>query len=166
MLDLLLPSGTVISTVDKTGKTTEYSSDANCLDLPMAVVVNQHSYSAAEFFAAALQEYRKAEVVGIATTGKGYSQQRITLSDGSSVNLSTARYYTPLGKNLAGVGVMPDYPVAVPEEEANQYYYQTKQIDSSLRQAMNVMMQKLGIPLPQPDGEGSGSTAPVTDPEA
>ena len=166
MLDLLLPSGTVISTVDKTGQTTEYSSDANCLDLPMAVVVNQHSYSAAEFFAAALQEYRKAEVVGIATTGKGYSQQRITLSDGSSVNLSTARYYTPLGKNLAGVGVMPDYPVVVPEEEANQYYYQTKVIDSSLRQAMNVMMQKLGIPLPQPDTEGSGSTAPVTDPEA
>ena len=39
-------------------------------------------------------------------------------------------------------------------------------IDSSLRQAMNVMMQKLGIPLPQPDTEGSGSTAPVTDPEA
>lgn len=163
MLDLLLPSGTVISTVDKSGKTTEYSSDANCLELPMAVIVNQHSYSAAEFFAAALQEYRKAEVVGVATTGKGYSQQRIMLSDGSSVNLSTARYYTPLGKNLAGVGVMPDYPVAVPEAEANRYYYQTKEIDGSLRQALNVMMQKLGIPLPQPEVDGSGATEPAPE---
>ena len=163
MLDLLLPSGTVISTVDKSGKTTEYSSDANCLELPMAVIVNQHSYSAAEFFAAALQEYRKAEVVGVATTGKGYSQQRIMLSDGSSVNLSTARYYTPLGKNLAGVGVMPDYPVAVPEAEANRYYYQTKEIDGSLRQALNAMMQKLGIPLPQPEVDGSGATEPVPE---
>ncbi len=157
MLDLLLPAGTVISTVDKSGKTTEYTSDATCLDLPMAVIVNEHSYSAAEFFAAALQEYQKAEVVGVATTGKGYSQQRITLSDGSSVNLSTARYYTPLGKNLAGVGVMPDYPVAVSPEEANQYYYLDKQIDSSLKQAMEVLMVKLGIPLPQPDAGGSDS---------
>lgn len=157
MLDLLLPAGTVISTVDKSGKTTEYTSDATCLDLPMAVIVNEHSYSAAEFFAAALQEYQKAEVVGVATTGKGYSQQRITLSDGSSVNLSTARYYTPLGKNLAGVGVMPDYPVAVSPEEANKYYYLDKQIDSSLKQAMEVLMVKLGIPLPQPDISGSDS---------
>lgn len=163
MLDLLLPSGTVISTVDKSGKTTEYTSDAECLDLPMAVIVNEHSYSAAEFFAAALQEYQKAEVVGVATTGKGYSQQRITLSDGSSVNLSTARYYTPLGKNLAGVGVMPDYPVVVGEEEANSYYYLDQQIDSSLRQAMDVLMVKLGIPLPQPDTDGSGSTEPAPE---
>lgn len=159
MLDLLLPSGTVISTVDKSGKTTEYTSDADCLDLPMAVIVNEHSYSAAEFFAAALQEYQKAEVVGVATTGKGYSQQRITLSDGSSVNLSTARYYTPLGKNLAGVGIMPDYPVLVGEDEANSYYYLNQKIDSSLQKAMEVLMVKLGIPLPQPDTEGSGSAA-------
>lgn len=161
MLDMLLPSGTVISTVDKHGKTTEYTSDANCLDLPMAVIVNEHSYSAAEFFAAALQEYQKAEVVGVATTGKGYAQQRITLSDGSSVNLSTSRYYTPLGKNLAGVGVTPDNPVVVSPEEANQYYYLTHKIDSSLQEAMEVLMVKLGIPLPGTDvdsGDGTQST--------
>lgn len=162
MLDLLLPAGTVISTTDKHGKTTEYTSDANCLDLPMAVIVNQHSYSAAEFFAAALQEYQKAEVVGVATTGKGYSQQRITLSDGSSVNLSTARYFTPLGKNLAGVGVAPDYPVQVPAEEANKYYYLTQEIDSSLRQAMDVLMEQLGIPQPGTDAD-SGSDAGTAD---
>lgn len=164
MLDQLLPAGTVISTVDKSGKTTEYTSDAACLDLPMAVIVNEHSYSAAEFFAAALQEYQKAEVVGTATTGKGYSQQRITLSDGSSVNLSTARYYTPLGRNLAGVGVTPDYPVVVDEEDANSYYYLDQEIDSSLQEAMEVLMVKLGIPLPQPDTDAAGS--PATDPAA
>ena len=143
MLDMLLPEGTVISTVDKSGKSTEYTSDAQCLTVPMAVIVNQHSYSAAEFFAAALQEYQVASVVGVATTGKGYSQQRIKLSDGSSVNLSTSRYYTPLGNNLAGVGVKPDYAVDVPESTMYQYYYADHQVDSSLQKALDVLNEKL-----------------------
>ena len=76
------------------------------------------------------------------------------------MNLSTARYFTPLGKNLAGVGVAPDYPVQVPTEEANKYYYLTQEIDSSLRQAMDVLMEQLGIP--QPDTDADTGTADGT----
>lgn len=61
----------------------------------MAVLVNQDSYSAAEFFAAAIQEYDWGTVVGTKTVGKGNFQTAFTLSDGSMLNLSIGKYYTP-----------------------------------------------------------------------
>ena len=70
-LDLLLPEGTIFRSRSYNGKETTYSSDAACVDLPMAVVVNEDSYSAAEFFAAALQESAGAVVAGAQTSGKG-----------------------------------------------------------------------------------------------
>jgi len=85
----------------------------------MAVITNAYSISAAEFFAAALQEYDMATVVGEKTGGKGYSQQTFVLSDGSSVNLSTTRYYTPKGNSLAETGVTPDLTVELPVEDLN-----------------------------------------------
>ena len=85
----------------------------------MAVLTNGDSYSAAEFFAAALQEYEWASVVGEKTTGKGHYQMAFTLSDGSVVNLSVGKYFTPKGANLTEVGgLTPDKVVAVDEEMA------------------------------------------------
>jgi carboxyl-terminal processing protease len=84
----------------------------------MAVLVNGESYSAAEFFAAALSEYEAAVVVGEQTTGKGYFQTVYTLPDGSAVNLSIGKYYTPKGVNLAGVGITPDVVVPVDKDVA------------------------------------------------
>ena len=75
VLDMLLPEGEVFRTVSYTGKEQVDYSDADCLGLPMAVLVNENSYSAAEFFAAALQEYDKAIIVGQQTVGKGYFQK-------------------------------------------------------------------------------------------
>ena len=111
MLDSLLPEGPVITMVDRAGTEMPLTSDANCVEMPMAVITNAYSISAAEFFAAALQEYGVATVVGEKTGGKGYSQQTFMLSDGSSVNLSTTRYYTPKGNSLAETGVTPDQTV-------------------------------------------------------
>lgn len=82
----------------------------------MAVLVNGNSYSAAEFFAAAMAEYEAAVVVGEQTSGKGYFQSTFRLPDGSAVGLSIGKYYTPEGKSLADVGVTPD--VVVPLENA------------------------------------------------
>jgi len=119
MLDSLLPEGPVITMVDKAGNEIPMTSDAACVEVPMAVITNAYSISAAEFFAAALQEYDMATVVGEKTGGKGYSQQTFVLSDGSSVNLSTTRYYTPKGNSLAETGVTPDLTVELPVEDLN-----------------------------------------------
>ncbi len=117
MLDSLLPEGPVITMVDKAGTEMPLTSDKACLEVPMAVITNAYSISAAEFFAAALQEYGMATVVGEKTGGKGYSQQTFMLSDGSSVNLSTTRYYTPKGNSLAETGVTPDQTVELSVED-------------------------------------------------
>ena len=122
VLDYLLPEGELFRTVDYAGKENVDYSDAACLDIPMAVLVNGDSYSAAEFFAAALMEYEAATVVGEKTCGKGYFQYTYELKDGSAVGLSVGEYFTPNGKNLAGVGITPDVEVAVDEETAFAIY--------------------------------------------
>ena len=157
MLDLLLPEGVVISTVDKQGNVKEYSSDADCLTLPMTVIVNADSVSAAEFFAAALQEYGVADVVGAHTGGKGYSQQLIRLSDGSSINLSTTRYYTPKGNNLAGVGITPDYPVEM-DMDYTTFYYLDPADDTQLQKAIEVVSQKISDVAAAPSGDAAVTT--------
>ena len=125
VLDHLLPEGELFRTEDYTGKQAVEKSDASCLEMPMAVLVNGNSYSAAEFFAAALSEYEWAEVVGEKTTGKGYYQVTYQFSDGSAVGLSVGKYYTPKGVSLAGVGITPDVVVPVDQETANAIYAQT-----------------------------------------
>lgn len=116
LLDYLLPAGPLFRAEDYLGNVEVDKSDADHLDIPMAVLVNGYSYSAAEFFAAALSEYEAAAVVGQQTYGKGYFQTTIRLNDGSAVGLSVGKYTTPNGKNLAGVGITPDIVVEVDEE--------------------------------------------------
>lgn len=116
LLDYLLPEGELFRMEDYKGEVEVKTSDEACIDLPMAVLVNGESYSAAEFFAAALSEYEAATVVGEQTCGKGYFQGTYLLPDGSAVGLSIGRYYTPNGVNLAGVGITPD--VAVPVDQS------------------------------------------------
>ena len=122
VLDYLLPAGNVFRTVDYNGKETVETSDASCVDVPMAVLVNGNSYSAAEFFAAALEEYDAAILVGEQTTGKGFYQITYQLSDGSAVAISSGRYYTPNGKNLEGIGLTPEHYVQVDEQTAANIY--------------------------------------------
>lgn len=123
LLDYLLPEGEIFHTVTYDGTENIDYSDAACLDIPMAVLVNADSYSAAEFFAAALQEYGTAVVVGTPTSGKGYFQNTYRLTDGSAVGLSIGKYYTPQGKNLQDVGITPDIVSEVDEETYLSIYY-------------------------------------------
>ena len=122
LLDYLLPEGPLFHSEDYLGNTSVDKSNASCLEIPMAVLVNASSYSAAEFFAAALSEYEAAVVIGEQTSGKGHFQNTFQLSDGSAVALSTGRYKTPKGVSLEGVGITPDIPVAVDEETAYYIY--------------------------------------------
>lgn len=127
VLDYLLPEGELFHTVRYDGKENIDMSDADFLDIPMAVLVNADSYSAAEFFAAALRDYEAAVIVGEQTVGKGYFQTTYMLDDGSAVALSIGEYFTPKGKNLAEVGITPDVVVPVDEETADAIYFGTLQ---------------------------------------
>ena len=116
ILDLLLPEGDIFISRSYNGREKVYTSDADCVDLPLAVLVNGDSYSAAEFLAAQLRESAGAVVAGTRTCGKGYSQMLYELYDGSAIGLSTARYYTGGGESLIGVGLEPDPSVELTEE--------------------------------------------------
>ena len=117
ILDDLLPEGKIFINRSSDGKETVYTSDADCVDLPMAVLVNRNSYSAAEFLAAQLQESAGAVVAGEQTSGKGFSQVLFDLPDGSAIGLSTARYYTGGGVSLIGTGLTPDPLCSLSEED-------------------------------------------------
>ena len=136
VLDYLLPEGDLFRSVDYAGREEVDTSDASCVELPMAVLVNEDSYSAAEFFAAALQEYEWATIVGSQTYGKGNFQTAFYLSDGSMVNLSIGKYYTPGGKSLSETGVTPDVVVDLDDEQyALLYYNALEQADDPQFQA-------------------------------
>lgn len=123
VLNYLLPEGVLFRSELYNGKTEQDMSDANCLDIPMVVLVNGNSYSAAEFFAAALRDYDAGIIIGEQTVGKGYFQSTFRLSDGSAVGLSIGKYYTPKGVSLAGVGITPDVQIVLDDETAAKVYY-------------------------------------------
>ena len=123
VLDYLLPEGPLFRSEYYDGTTQVDESDADCLQIPMAVLINSESISAAEFFAAAMDEYDAATTVGEQTIGKGYFQQAYELSDGSAVGLSVGKYTTPNGVSLANVGITPEVEVEVDEELFWQIYY-------------------------------------------
>lgn len=141
LLDYLLPEGELFRVEYYDGRVDVDQSDESCLEVPMTVVVNASSYSAAEFFAAALSEYGVATVVGEQTVGKGYCQTTYQLSDGSAVALSIGKYVTPKGISLAGVGLKPDVPVSVDEETAASIYYGTlkPEEDPQIQAAMKLL---------------------------
>lgn len=124
VLDHILPEGDLFRSVDYAGRESLEVSDENCITgIPMAVLVNGESYSAAEFFAAALREYDYALVVGEPTVGKGYFQQTTRLRDGSAVGLSMGKYFTPQGVSLAEVGgLVPDVQITVDQDTAVAIY--------------------------------------------
>lgn len=118
VLDELLSEGIITYTEDKYGnKEYEYST-GDGIDIPVVVLTNSSSASAAELFTAALKDRGVGSVVGETTYGKGIVQTTFPLSDGSAVKITTAKYYTPSGVCIQGVGVEPDYEIkALPDFE-------------------------------------------------
>ena len=141
VLDYILPEGDIFLSKMKGEEIVAERSDAKCLEIPMVVLVNEDSYSASEFFAAALQEYGWATVVGEQTTGKGYAQYTVMLSDGGAVHISGKEYFTPNGVSLAGVGVTPDIPVDIEDDPWLLLYYDLLEPadDPQLQAALNAL---------------------------
>ena len=97
----------------KDSQNMEFKSNAShpVLNLPMVVLINEGSASGSEIVAGCLQDYKRAIIVGTKSFGKGSVQTVIPLSDGSALRLTTSKYFTPLGKEIHGKGVMPDIVV-------------------------------------------------------
>ncbi len=135
ILDRLLPAGPIVSSMDREGNINVLAtSDATEIDLPMVVLINSGTASSAEVFAQTLKDYGKARVVGTTSTGKGVMQTLIRLSDGSAIEITTATLVTPRGETFNGVGVRPDYEVAMD----TPWKGLGEELDSQLKKAMEV----------------------------
>ncbi|MDD6799728.1 MAG: S41 family peptidase [Firmicutes bacterium] len=128
VLDYLLPEGPIIRTVDKAGNEDVQNSDSSWLDMPLAVIVNGNTASAAELFSSALKDYNskgkiRATLVGTTTYGKGTMQTVIQLEDGSAVSISYKMYNPPYSDNYEGKGVEPDIRVELSDDAAEMNPY-------------------------------------------
>lgn len=141
MLKHLLPAGPVFRSQKPNGTEEVYEAAGEGIGLPMAVLVNGDTVSAAELFAAQCRESAGAVLVGEETCGKGYSQQAFTLTGGAAVNISTARYTTGGGVSLVGKGVELDGEVALSKEEAAAFRAGTltHEADPQLQKALELL---------------------------
>ncbi len=135
ILDIILPEGTLVYTEDKYGKRETYSSDADCISYPIAVLINGNSASASEIFAGAIKDYDYGTLIGTKTFGKGIVQTLFPLEDGSAVKITTSKYFTPKGNYIHGAGIEPDieleYEYSGPDRETYE-----KQYDNQLQRAL------------------------------
>ena len=109
----ILGRTTIVTEVSRTEEEKVYASrGGSALDIPSVVLVDHSSASASEILAAAVQDTDSAQIIGDTTTGKGVVQTSYRLQDGSGFKITTARYLTPSGRDLHGVGVVPDIDLA------------------------------------------------------
>ncbi|MBQ8349320.1 MAG: PDZ domain-containing protein [Ruminococcus sp.] len=135
-LDPLLPEGVIAIAEYKDGHSeTIVYSDSSELDMPMAVIVNKNTASAAELFAASLRDFEKAELVGEKTYGKGVMQITTEMENGGAVVLTVAEYRTTVSECYDKIGLSPDYTVV--DDNADDDY------DVQYYEAMNIINRAL-----------------------
>lgn len=142
--DRLVPKGIIVYTEDKYKKRETQYSDAKELNLPMALLVNGNSASASEILAGALKDYKKAVLIGTKTFGKGLVQTDFPLADGSGIKVTIARYFTPSGVCIQGIGIQPDIEVQLDSRYNNTPVSQVPaKDDGQLQKAVEVLKEKI-----------------------
>jgi carboxyl-terminal processing protease len=143
---LFLKSGTIVSTMDRNGLRGTVMSDRHPLTaLPLVLLIDGTSASASEILAAALQDNRRAILVGTRTFGKGVIQKVNGLTDGSGVNVTIARYRTPKGNDIHKKGVLPDILVDFSIEKRKRFRAEQRATatDIQYQEAVAVLTEKL-----------------------
>ena len=142
MLDILLPEGTLYTAKYSDGSTEKFTSDANSVDLPMAVLIDKHTASAAELFAGVIKDFYVGPLIGEQTYGKGIMQRTFSLSDGSEIQITTAYLLTPLGHQYHGIGILPSTEVILNDVAKSRFYLLTYTEDAQLQEAVNLLTNK------------------------
>lgn len=134
MADLFIKEGVIVSVKDKRGLSYKYEDcgDDNYVELPIVILVDGNTASASEIFTGALMDYDLCTVIGTQTFGKGITQDIIPLEDNTGVKITSAKYYSPDGKNIHGVGIEPDIEVKWDYEK-----YKADGSDNQLEAAIN-----------------------------
>lgn len=126
---------------DKNGKKEIFRTLSGKWDIPVVILINGYSASASEAFAGALQDYGIATLVGTETYGKGLVQDIHSLSDGTAIKLTVAKYFTPKGRNFDGEGIKPDIEIEPLKDENGNELIDAE--DVQLNKAIEVMLEKL-----------------------
>lgn len=115
--DRILPAGLIAYSENKKGeRLSEIKSDATCIDVPLVVLINENTASASELVAGAIRDHKKGTLIGKKTYGKALGQVKFDFSeDGSGIVLTIAKFFTPSGECIHGVGISPDIEVALVE---------------------------------------------------
>ncbi|MBR4514549.1 MAG: S41 family peptidase [Lachnospiraceae bacterium] len=141
--DYVMDSGLIVCTKDKNGKVlSEYrDKEEHSINVPIVLLVNENSASAAEIMTGALKDSGKAVLVGCNTFGKGIVQSIIPLSDGTAIKITIAKYFTPSGYELHGKGIAPDYEVKLPEDRISSSGLERDK-DTQLAKAIELLKDK------------------------
>ena len=133
--NMVVPEGTVVSVVERDGEKEEYTSSLKELKYPLVVLIDGNSASAAEILAGAVQDTGAGTLVGSKSFGKGSVQTVLPMFHDDAVKLTIAKYYTPSGRNIDGVGIEPDVSIDFQPEDTE---------DVQLAKAEEVLRTKMG----------------------
>ena len=142
MTDMLLPEGVIAYLEDSHGKRQYFHSDEESLDVPMVVLINQGSASASELLAGSLKAHGLATVIGEKSFGKAVGQSLYPLTTQTALYLTNARYFTPKGECIDGVGIEPDIQVSLAEELIGKISVLEPEEDAQLSRALDILAQK------------------------
>lgn len=131
----ILPAGRIFYMEDRDGNRTEYTCKGADFDLPMTVLVNGGSASAAEILSGAIQDAGIGTLIGTQTFGKGIVQTIYPLEDGTAVKITVAGYFTRGGRDIHKVGIKPDIEI----EFDSDTYYDGDGTDNQLEKAKEVL---------------------------
>lgn len=144
MADMLLPEGTIAYLEDNKGHKKYFESDKEELGLPMVVLINGGTASAAELLAGSIQAYGLGTLVGEKSFGKAVGQSPLPLTAKSAIYLTNARYYTPKGECIDKKGIEPDVKVELSAELQSRLPLLTLSEDVQLSKAVEILTDKIG----------------------